>query len=170
MNPFAAAAAAQAPAQAAFAASAAPAFAAHAASPSLAPGLGLEPPLDGVAPGFAYSMVKSGPDVSPDEVEVAHVSAIEVMILWDSNVLHVSHLTPPRSFYVGEESGDKMGCDYFIPSETLGTTRAPIVVSRGVGAALVILPRSRGTSMCRGKASSVSRISCRPDGHARHPR
>ncbi|MGH7270130.1 MAG: AgmX/PglI C-terminal domain-containing protein, partial [Polyangiaceae bacterium] len=32
----------------------------------------------------------------------------------------------------------------FIPSETLGTTRAPIVVSQGVGAALVILPRSRG--------------------------
>ena len=73
-------------------------------------------------------MVKSGPDVNPDEVEVAHLSAIEVMIMWDSNVLHVSHLTPPRSFYVGEELGDKVACDYFIPSETLGTTRAPIVV------------------------------------------
>ena len=36
--------------------------------------------------GFTYSMVKSGPDVSPDEVEVAHLSAIEVMVLWDSNV------------------------------------------------------------------------------------
>jgi hypothetical protein len=144
VNPFAAAAAAQAPAQAAFAASAAPAFAAHAASPSLAPGLGIEPPLDGAGSGFTYSMLKSGPDVSPDEVEVAHLSSIEVMILWDTNVLHVSHLTPPRSFYVGEEIGDKAGCDYFIPSETLGTTRAPIVVSRGIGAALVILPRSRG--------------------------
>ena len=107
-------------------------------------GLGIEPPLDGVGTGFTYSMVKSGPDVNPDEVEVAHLSTIEVMILWDSNVLHVSHLTPPRSFYVGEELGDKSGCDYFIPSETLGTTRAPIVVSRGIGAALVILPRTRG--------------------------
>ena len=107
-------------------------------------GLGIEPPLDGGPGGFTYSMVKSGPDVNPDEVEIAHVSAVEVMILWDSNVLHVSHLTPPRSFYVGEEFSEKSGCDYFIPSETLGTTRAPIVVSRGVGAALVILPRSRG--------------------------
>src|SRR5260370_2323170 len=89
-------------------------------------------------------MQKSGPDVSPDEVEVAHVWYIEVMILWESNVLHVSHLTPPRSFYVGEEFSDKIGCDYFIPSETLGTTRAPLVVSRGIGAALVILPRTRG--------------------------
>lgn len=159
-NPFAAAPAASANPFAGsnpFSASAAPAaaapfappstpFVAQAAAPS-APagvGLGIEPPLEGVAPGFAYSMVKSGPDVNPDEVEVAHVSAVEVMILWDSNVLHVSHLTPPRSFYVGEEFSEKSGCDYFIPSETLGTTRAPIVVSRGVSAALVILPRSRG--------------------------
>ena len=52
---------------------------------------------------YTYSMIKSGPDVNPDEVEVAHASAIEVMVLWDTNVLHVPHLTPPRSFYVGEE-------------------------------------------------------------------
>jgi len=109
------------------------------------PGLGIEPPMDPGPPGsFTYSMLKSGPDVSPDEVEVAHVSAIEVMIMWDANVLFVSHLSPPRSFYVGEEVGEKSRCDYFIPSETLGTTRAPIVVARGLGAALVILPRSRG--------------------------
>ena len=100
--------------------------------------------MDGGGAGFTYSMIKSGPDVSPDEVEVAHLSAIEVMILWESNVLHVSHLTPPRSFYVGEELGDKVTCDYFIPSETLGTTRAPVVVSRGLSASLVLLPRSRG--------------------------
>src|SRR5262249_46193093 len=137
-NPFAA------PGPTPFAAPSTP-FAAQAAAPIATPGLGIEPPLDGSAGGFGYSMIKSGPDVSPDEVEVAHVSSIEVMIMWESNVLHVSHLTPPRSFYVGEEFGDKIAkCDYFIPSETLGTTRAPIVVSRGVGASLVILPRSRG--------------------------
>jgi hypothetical protein len=92
--------------------------------------------------GGAYSMVKSGPDVIPDEVEDAHLSAIEVMVLWNSNVLHVSHLTPPRSFYVGEDVGEK--CDYFVPGETLGTPRAPLVVARGLGAALVMLPRSSG--------------------------
>ncbi len=143
-NPFASSAAAPA-AAAPFAPPSTP-FVAQASAPaaSLGVGLGIEPPLDGGPGGFTYSMVKAGPDVNPDEVEVAHASAVEVMILWDSNVLHVSHLSPPRSFYVGEEFSDKSGCDYFIPSETLGTTRAPIVVSRGVGAALVILPRSRG--------------------------
>ena len=126
-----------------FAAPSAP-FVAQAAPQAVGVGLGIEPSMDGGGSGFTYSMVKSGPDVSPDEVEVAHLSSIEVMVMWDSNVLHVSHLTPPRSFYVGEETGDKVHCDYFIPSETLGTTRAPIVVSRGLGASLVILPRSRG--------------------------
>jgi hypothetical protein len=146
-NPFASPGAQ--PAAAPFAAPSTPFVsqaAAQAAAPSALAGdnLGIEPPMEGMPGGFMYSMVKSGPDVSPDEVEVAHLSAVEVMILWDANVLHVSHMTPPRSFYVGEEFSDKAGCDYFIPSETLGTTRAPIVVSRGVGAALVILPRSRG--------------------------
>jgi hypothetical protein len=142
-NPFAAPPAA--PASPFAAAAPAASFAASAASAPLepTPGLGIEPPLEG-ATGYTYAMVKSGPDVSPDEVEVAHASAIEVMILWESNVLHVSHLSPPRSFYVGEEMGDKVACDYFIPSETLGTTRAPVVVSRGLGATLIILPRSRG--------------------------
>jgi hypothetical protein len=46
---------------------------------------------------------------------------------------------------VGEEYGDKAPCDFFIPNETLGTTRAPVVVARGVSAALIILPRATGT-------------------------
>ncbi|MGH7437888.1 MAG: FHA domain-containing protein, partial [Polyangiaceae bacterium] len=140
-NPFAGSPAA--PAAAGFAPSAGGGYAAASAPLEPTPGLGIEPPLEG-ATGLTYAMVKAGPDVLPDEVEVAHASAIEVMILWESNVLHVSHLAPPRSYFVGEEMGDKIGCDYFIPSETLGTTRAPIVVSRGLGAALTILPRSRG--------------------------
>lgn len=94
---------------------------------------------------YTYQLIKSGPEVSPDEVE-SHLAAIEVMVLWDSNVLHVDHLTPPRSYYVGEESGQKEAtCDYFVPSESLGTTRAPIVIARGGSASLVILPRTTGT-------------------------
>ncbi len=95
---------------------------------------------------YTYQIVKSGPEVSPDEVEVSHLSTVEVMIMWDTNVLHVEHLTPPRSYYVGEEAGTKeASCDFFVPSETLGTTRAPIVVARGGSAALIVLPRTTGT-------------------------
>ena len=92
----------------------------------------------------SYSMVRSGPDVPADEVELAHTVAIEVMVLWDTNVLHVSHLTPPRSFYVGEETGPGATCDYAVPSESLGTGRAPVVVSDGTTASIVVLPGMRG--------------------------
>ncbi len=135
-NPFAMPAAAANP----FAAAPANPFVASAADA----GGGFSPggsDLDPNAP-TTYKLIKSGPDVNPDEVEVAHVAALEVMVMWDTNVLHVSHLSPPRSFFVGEET--QVVCDYFVPSEALGTTRAPVVVARGGAASLVIFPRATG--------------------------
>jgi hypothetical protein len=89
-------------------------------------------------------MMKSGPEVSPDEVESPHAAAIEVMVLWDANVLHVSHLAPPRSFYVGDASVGEGACDYVLPSETLGCSRAALIVADGARSVVVIPPRSRG--------------------------
>src|SRR5688500_3393925 len=101
---------------------------------------------DDAPPGtYTYTMVKSGPDVSPDEVEIPHLAAVEVMVMWGTNVLHVSHLTPPRNFYVGEEQGKNFACDFFIPSERLGTTRLPVVVGDRASIALVIPPNARGS-------------------------
>ncbi len=100
---------------------------------------------DDAPPGtYTYTMIKSGPDVSPDEVELAYVQAVEVMVLWGTNVLHVSHLTPPRNFYVGEEQGKNSACDFFIPSEKIGTTRLPVVVGDRMSASVVIHPAARG--------------------------
>jgi hypothetical protein len=98
-------------------------FAASAAAPSSATG----------GPGASYALIKSGPAVPPDEVEVVHLSTVEVMVLWDTNVLHVRHLTPPRSFYVGESAAD-----FLIPTEALGSTRAPVVSVRGGGTAVIV--------------------------------
>jgi hypothetical protein len=101
---------------------------------------------DDAPPGtYTYTLIKSGPDVSPDEVELAHVQAVEVMVLWGTNVLHVSHLTPPRSFYVGEEAGKNFACDFFVPAEKLGTTRMPVVVGDRMSLNLVIPPGAKGS-------------------------
>ena len=106
---------------------------------------------DDVAPdapegSYTYALVKSAPDVSADEVEDARASTVEVVILWETATLHVQHLTPPRSFYVGEEQGKHTTCDYFIPAEKLGATRAPIVLADGAGqVSVVLLPRATGT-------------------------
>ncbi len=109
-------------------------FAAPPAAPSSSP-YGAPPSSGAVADGgqYTYSMIKSMPAVLPSEVEVAHASTVEVTVLWDTNVLAVRHLTPPRSFYIGEE-----GADYAVPSETIGSNRAPIVVVRGGEVAAVV--------------------------------
>lgn len=155
-NPFAAAPAANpfaaAPAANPFAAAAAPFAGGGGADPfafnnpfaQAAPAHD-EVPHDAPEGSYTYTMVKSGPDVPSEETETPAAS-VEVMILWDQMCLHVSHLTPPRSFYVGEEEGKNFKCDYFIPSEKLGTTRAPIVLAdRGGSVYVVLLPRATGT-------------------------
>ncbi|MCL2777273.1 MAG: AgmX/PglI C-terminal domain-containing protein [Polyangiaceae bacterium] len=98
---------------------------------------------------YTYELLKSGPAVRPEDVESLD-AAIEVLVKWDSNTLHVSHSSPPKSFFVGEAKSHvvhkkQLGCDYYIPKEILGTDRAPIVVARGMTAVLIMLPRSIGT-------------------------
>lgn len=104
----------------------------------------LEVPADAPPGSYTYTLVKSGPDVSPDEVELSGVSSVEVMVLWGSNVLHVSHLTPPRPFYVGEEQSKNLQNDFFIPQEALGTSRMPVVVGDKASTMVVIPPNARG--------------------------
>ena len=99
---------------------------------------------DGFDTSFTYAMVKSGPAVDPDEVELANVTAVEVMVLWGQNVLHVAHLRPGESFAVGEEQGKNVGCDFFIPAEKLGVTRMPIVTSDRAGATAFIPDLAKG--------------------------
>ena len=93
---------------------------------------------------YTYAMVKSGPDVSPDEVELAHVQAAEVMILWGTNVLHVEHLSPPRNFYVGEEQSKAFTSDFFVPAEKLGTPRLPVVIGDASSISVVIPQHATG--------------------------
>jgi hypothetical protein len=93
---------------------------------------------------YTYAMVKSGPDVAPDEVELAHKQVAEVMILWGSNVLHVAHLSPPRNFYVGEEQSKAFTSDFFIPAEKLGTARMPVVIGDESTVSVVIPAHATG--------------------------
>ncbi len=102
-------------------------------------------PTFDVPSAYTYALVKSGPAVNPDEVEIGHLSSVEVMILWGTTVLHVEHLTPPRSFYVGEETGGDHPCDYFVPSEKIGTTRAPIVLADDREIHVALLRGASGT-------------------------
>lgn len=92
---------------------------------------------------YAYALIKSEPALNAEEFETSS-SSVEIMVRWGESVLHVAHLTPPRSFYVGEEERQHMACDYFLPAERLGSSRAPIILVDGGKTSLVILPGSSG--------------------------
>ncbi|MCS6899615.1 MAG: AgmX/PglI C-terminal domain-containing protein [Myxococcales bacterium] len=102
-----------------------------------------------------YTLIKQGPDVPADEVENAAVSSVEVMILWGTTVLHVQHLTPPRNFYVGEEETKEVRCDFFLPSEKLNATRAPVVIASGGTISAVLFPKAKGTIEMPGAGGKI---------------
>ncbi len=142
-NPFA-----SAPAANPFGAGGSNPFAsAPAASPFGAPAFGGGHAVvpDDAPPGtYTYEMLKSGPSPTSDEVETM-AAAVEVMISWGGNVLHVSHLSPPRTFVVGEPAGEKDKVDFFIPAEKLPQSKMPLVVADAMSVAVVIPPGAGGT-------------------------
>jgi hypothetical protein len=69
--------------------------------------------------------------------------AVEVRVLWGANVLHVAHLSPPRTFYVGESAEAEGECDYSLSAQILGATRIPLV-STGPGGTRLIIPPGAG--------------------------
>ena len=114
--------------------------------------------LDPATSGFAYTMLKAGPAVPSDDVDTPAPS-IEVALLWGATVVRVWHLTPPRPFYVGEELRGRTGCDCFVPSEAIGTTRAPLLLCDEERATLVMPPGSSGyVEAADGGAVSLSEL------------
>jgi pSer/pThr/pTyr-binding forkhead associated (FHA) protein len=95
-------------------------------------------------PQHGYALLRSGPAVRSEEVELAHVLSAEVTILWGENVLHVAHLAAGQSFHVGDEDGPDAACDFLLPREKLGVSRLPLVLARGAGFSLVIAAHAQG--------------------------
>lgn len=100
----------------------------------------------------SYVLLRSGPDVPAAEVELAHVDAVEVMVLWGSNVLHVAHLSPPRDFFLGESTGHQGACDFLIPAALLGAERIPLLLGGADGPRLVVPPGVGGSVELPGQA------------------
>ena len=103
-----------------------------------------EPREDKLEVGDDYAMVKSGPDVSSDEVELTDTTACEVMICWGTQVLHVTHLAGRKSFVVGEARADGTSPDFLIPMEKLGALELPLCSLDATGVSLVIPPSATG--------------------------
>jgi hypothetical protein len=94
---------------------------------------------------YTYAMIPSAPVVDAAEVE-STVEALEVEVRWGDQVIHLGHLTPPRSFFVGEDQRPGASCDLLLPESKLGSSRAPIVLVDERGAWAVI-PASATTKL-----------------------
>jgi hypothetical protein len=94
-----------------------------------------------------YALLASGPAVDPSEVENAAQSSVEISIAWGTSLLHVTHLVPPRTFVVGDESS----CDFQLPASRLGLTSAPLVVVDQGQTFAVLLPGAEGWIELPGK-------------------
>ena len=106
---------------------------------------------------YTYALVKSGPEVPAEECERAD-EAIEIMILWGDSILHVAHLSPARSFHVGEENAD-----FVIPAGTIGASRLPVVLVGADGKARVVVPATAKASIeTEGKRAPVDAMTAMP--------
>jgi hypothetical protein len=113
-------------------------------------------PADAPEGSYTYQLVQSGPAVPSEECEV-QAAAAEIMIRWGETVLHVAHLTPPRSFFVGEDQG-KAKSDFFLPEEQLGARRVPVLLLGADGVVRMVIPSSAtGTVTVMGQESKSVR-------------
>lgn len=112
-------------------------------------------PEDAPEGAYTYALIQSAPAVPAEECEVA-AAAVEVVLRWGKTVLHVAHLSPPRSFYVGEASGND-AVDYALPADQLGAARFPVVRKAWDGSAYVVIPaNAKGTVTSGGHAVAIA--------------
>ena len=87
-----------------------------------------------------YQIVPTAPPVNPADVDSSE-SAVEVMVMWgDLSILHVEHLSPPRSYLRGRSHRreGQVATDFLIGSESIGTERLPVAIESGSSVAAVI--------------------------------
>ena len=94
----------------------------------------------------AYRVVPATAPVPDDEID-APASAVEIRFFWGTTLLEVAHRDPEKAFYVGDSSDPRLRCDWLVPSEKLGSDRAPLYLP---GQA-VLLPGATGTVTMPGK-------------------
>lgn len=106
---------------------------------------------------YTYALVQTGPAIAAEEVELAD-EALEIVIQWGTSILHVAHLSPPRSFYVGEENAD-----FVLPENALGAKRLPVViVGEDKVARIVVSASATGSMESNGKSSAIDATIAEP--------
>ncbi len=115
---------------------------------------------------YTYALVQSAPSVPAEECEV-DAASVEIVIRWGATVLNVAHLTPPRSFFVGEDAGKDAGVDFSLPAAKLGASRLPVVRKTADGSARIVIPAgAKGTATIGGQIVKISDLAANAQAEA----
>lgn len=95
---------------------------------------------------------------APANVTLPVAEAVEVTVLWGTNVLAVEQLAPPRKFSVGEVGDAAGGVDFVLSADTLGSGRREIVAMRGGAPHAIFDAASTPRVLERGQPVDVSGI------------
>ncbi len=113
-------------------------------------------PANAAEGSYTYEIMQSAPSVPAEECEV-DAASVEIVIRWGATVLNVAHLTPPRSFFVGEDAGKDAGVDFALPADKLGMARLPVVRKMADGSARVVIPAgAKGTATIAGQIVKIA--------------
>ncbi|MFO0548098.1 MAG: AgmX/PglI C-terminal domain-containing protein [Polyangiaceae bacterium] len=93
----------------------------------------------------SYEMIPAGNAIDTKDAD-GEGTTLEIVIRWGESVLAIQHLETARSFFVGEE-----GCDHLVPSDKLGSSRAPLVLVEGSDSFAVVLPGAQARIVSNGR-------------------
>ncbi|HEY4159064.1 MAG TPA: hypothetical protein VGM29_13240, partial [Polyangiaceae bacterium] len=102
-----------------------------------------------------YVLLKSA-ELAPGEFERSHVDALEIIALWGSTVLFATHLTPARSFTIGEPTPEA-ACDFTVPAERLGQATLRLIEVRD-GIAHINVPSHAKVSVKQGANADFAAV------------
>lgn len=90
--------------------------------------------------------------------------AVDIVVRWGEDcVLRALELSPPRSFFVGDDEG----CDLALPVEIAGGSRVPVLLARWDGDVRVVVPKgARVVFDGEGKAVTAARAVARGQAEA----
>jgi TonB family protein len=107
-----------------------------------------------------YQLVPTAPPVNPADIDSAE-NAVEVIVMWgELSILHVDHLSPPRSYYVGDatDAKGKPTTDFLIGSESVGSERLPVAIEVGSSVAAVIPNGATGDVTINGQSITFEEL------------
>jgi hypothetical protein len=93
----------------------------------------------------SYELLKSGPPVSPAEIEDPDLHSAQVTIHWGNTKLFSTQLAPVRTFFVGESTDPQNPVGFELPTAVVGAAPMAIVTGASSGqVSVVVHPRMKG--------------------------